>query len=336
VVLLHQFRVFISIIFLMASAIPKEIVRELPPLIRVYNDGTVERLLGSPQVPPSLQDPQTLVSSKDIVISENPSISARLYLPKLNSHTAQKIPILVYFHGGAFCLESAFSFLHHRYINIVASEAKVVVVSVEYRLAPENPLPAAYEDSWEALKWVTSHSNTEPWLIKHGDFSRFYIGGDTAGANIAHNAVVRVGIESGGLLGGVKIAGVVLAFPFFWSSEPILSEPVEGFEESSAMQVWRFVYPDAPLGIDNPLINPLGCGAPSLASLGCSKMLIFVAGKDDLRERGIWYYNGVMESGWEGDVEVVEVEGEEHCFQIYHPQTQNSKTMITRMASFLV
>ncbi|QCE08364.1 2-hydroxyisoflavanone dehydratase-like [Vigna unguiculata] len=325
----------------MASATPKEIVRELPPLIRVYNDGTVERLLGSPQVPPSLQDLQTSVASKDIVISENPSISARLYLPKLNSHIAQKIPILLYFHGGAFCLESAFSFLHHRYINILASEAKVVVVSVEYRLAPENPLPAAYEDSWEALKWVTSHSNItngepEPWLINHGDFNRFYIGGDTAGANIAHNAVLRVGVESGGLVGGVKIAGVVLAFPLFWSSEPILSEPVDGFEESSAMQVWRFVYPDAPHGIDNPLINPLGCGAPSLASLGCSKMLIFVAGKDDLRDRGIWYHDAVKESGWEGDVELVEVVGEEHCFQIYHPQTQNSKIIITRIASFLV
>ncbi|CAJ1977246.1 unnamed protein product [Sphenostylis stenocarpa] len=257
--------------------------------------------------PPSLDNPETLVSSRDIVISENPSISARVYLPKLYSHTAEKIPILVYFHGGAFCLESAFSFLHHRYLNIVAFKAKVLVVSVGYRLAPENPLPAAYEDSSEALKWVTSHSNNtnvEPWLINHGDFNRFYIGGDTAGANIAHNVVLRVGVESEGLLGGVKIGGVL-----------------------------RFVYLDAPRGIDNPLINPLAGGAPSLASLGCSKMLIFVAGKDDLRDRGIWYYDAFKESGWKGDVELVEVEGKEHCFQIYHPETENSKNMITRMAS---
>lgn len=231
----------------------KEIARELPPLLRVYNDGTVERFLGSPHVPPSLLDPETLVSSKDIVISENPSISARVYLPpKLNNSHQQKLPIFVYFHGGAFCLESAFSFLHHRYLNLIASEAKVLVVSVEYRLAPENPLPAAYEDSWEALKWVTSHFNSnksEPWLVEHGDFNRFYIGGDTAGANVAHNAVLRVGVESE-TLWGVKIAGVVLAFPLFWSSEPVLSEMVEGFEESSAMQVWKFVYPDGPGGID--------------------------------------------------------------------------------------
>lgn len=172
-------------------------------------------------------------------------------------------------------------------------------------------------------------------MVEHGDFNRFYIGGDTAGANVAHNAVLRVGVESE-TLWGVKIAGVVLAFPLFWSSEPVLSEMVEGFEESSAMQVWKFVYPDAPGGIDNPLINPLASGAPSLASLGCHKVLIFVAGKDDLRDRGIWYYDAVKKSGWEGDVELVRVEGEEHCFQIYHPETENSKGVISRIASFLV
>ncbi|TKY51123.1 2-hydroxyisoflavanone dehydratase [Spatholobus suberectus] len=324
----------------MASATPKEIARELPPLLRVYTDGTVERFLGSPFVPPSLEDPETLVSSKDIVISENPSISARVYLPKLNDRK-EKLPILVYFHGGAFCLESAFSVLHQRYLNIIASQANVLVVSVEYRLAPEHPLPAAYEDSWEALKWVTSHSsndteNSEPWLINRGDFNRFYIGGDTVGANIAHNALLRAGGGSGTLLGGVKIAGAVLAFPLFWGSKPVLEEPVEGHEESSAMQVWRFVYPDAPGGIDNPLINPLAPGAPSLATLGCPKVLIFVAGKDDLRDRGVWYYDAVKESGWQGDVELVRVEGEEHCFQIYHPETENSKSMISRIASFFV
>ncbi|KAL2324373.1 hypothetical protein Fmac_023431 [Flemingia macrophylla] len=318
----------------MASATPKEIARELPPLLRVYTDGTVERLLGSPIVPPSLEDPETLVSSKDVVISENPSVLARLFLPKLkNNHQKEKLPILVYFHGGAFCLESAFSFLHHRYLNIVASEANALVVSVEYRLAPEHPLPGAYEDSWEALKWVTS-PDSDPWLVNHGDFSRFYIGGDTSGANIAHNVLLRVGDEEG--LGGVRIAGAVLAFPLFWGSEPVLSEAVEGHEESSAMQVWKFVYPDAPRGIDNPLINPLSSGAPSLANLASRRMLVFVAEKDDLRERGVWYCDAVKESGWQGDIQLVRVQGEEHCFQIYHPHTHNSKAVIRSIASFLV
>ena len=158
----------------------KEIAKELPNRIRVYKDGTVERLFGSPIVPSSINDPQTGISSKDVVISENPSISGRLYLPKLseNHPQSQKLPILVYFHGGRFCLESAFSFLHQRYLNLIVSQANVIAVSVEYRLAPENPLPAAYDDCWDSLKRVAKHStkclsdNAEPWLINHGDFNK--------------------------------------------------------------------------------------------------------------------------------------------------------------------
>ncbi|KAK9933390.1 hypothetical protein M0R45_020588 [Rubus argutus] len=52
----------------------KEIASELLPLIRVYKDGTVERPMESPYVPPSPQDPETGVSSKDITISDSPKI----------------------------------------------------------------------------------------------------------------------------------------------------------------------------------------------------------------------------------------------------------------------
>ncbi|KAH7842635.1 hypothetical protein Vadar_007578 [Vaccinium darrowii] len=94
----------------MASS-TNSIASELLPILRVYKDGTVERFVGSPFVPPSPEDPTTDVSSKDTTIS--PLVSARLYLPKLSSPTHQKnLPILVYFHGGGFCIESAFSFLN--------------------------------------------------------------------------------------------------------------------------------------------------------------------------------------------------------------------------------
>ncbi|KAK6146666.1 hypothetical protein DH2020_020535 [Rehmannia glutinosa] len=228
-----------------------------------YTDGTVERLFGSPHVPPSPEDPTTGVSSKDTTIS--PLISARLYIPKL-THPTQTLPILVYYHCGGFCLESAFSFLHHRYINLLsaASGALVIsveyrlapehplsaasgalVISVEYRLAPEHPLPAAYDDSWEALKWVCSHADLnqihfekDQWIANHGDFNRVYIGGDSAGANIAHNIALRVG------------------------SEPLPEK--------------------------------------------------------------------VKKSGWKGEVEVVEVEGEDHCFHIYDTETEKARNLIKR------
>ena len=78
----------------------KELEKEFLPFLRMYKDGTVERLLGTPYVLPSPLDPETGVSSKDITISQDPSISARLYLPKLNQPHHQKLPILIYFHGG--------------------------------------------------------------------------------------------------------------------------------------------------------------------------------------------------------------------------------------------
>ncbi|KAK9288347.1 hypothetical protein L1049_016800 [Liquidambar formosana] len=316
----------------------REVVSELLPLLRVYKDGTVERLLGSPRVPPSLDDPQNNVSSKDITISKDPNISARLYLPKISHHHYQKLPILVYFHGGGFCIESAFSFLDHRYLSILASEAKILAVSVEYRLAPEHPLPTAYEDSWAALQWVCSHSAKdgvvcEPWLIDHGDFDRVFIGGDSAGANIAHNIAMRAGIET--LHGGIKIEGAFLGHPYFWGSDPIGSEPVTDREENLDSRMWKFVYPNSEWGIDDPMLNPFGPGAPSLDRLGCGRLLVCVAGKDSLRDRGVLYYNAVRESGWKGEVELFEVEGEDHAFYIYDPETENAKMMFKCLASFL-
>ncbi|KAI9196893.1 hypothetical protein LWI28_027916 [Acer negundo] len=320
----------------------KEVTKELLPLVRVYKDGSVERLLGSPHVPPSPdQDPETGVSSKDVTISQNPPVSARLYLPKLTNHD-QKLPILVYFHGGGFCLESAFSFISQRYLNRLVSESQAVAVSVEYRLAPEHLLPAAYEDCWTALQWVASHHKTgdddsinkEPWLLNHGDFQRVFIAGDSGGGNIAHNIAMRASVES--LNGGVKIFGAVLLQPYFWGSEAIGTESSEDHEKNLSNLIWGFVYPSAPGGIDNAMINPVGPGKPSLAKLGCSKLLVCVAGKeDDLSERGVWYYNAVKESDFGGEVDLFESEGGGHAFHIFRPDTENAKCLFKRFASFL-
>lgn len=327
----------------MASSASKEVATEILPYIRVYKDGTVERLLPSPTVPPSPRDPETGVSSKDITISvldhTNP-IPARLYLPDLTQNQNQKLPILIYFHGGGFCVESSFSFLTHRYLSRLVSEAKVVAVSVEYRLAPENPLPAAYEDCWVALRWAAAQStdaegfSKDLWLVNNGDFDRLYIGGDSTGANIAHNTAIRAGNES--LPGGVRLLGAFLGEPYFLGSKPIGSEPIEGFEKSFSYVIWNFVYPSAPGGVDNPMLNPLAADAPSLAGLGCSRLLVIVALNDhDLRDRGLWYYNGVRESGWEGELELFETEGG-HVSHILEFGTEISKMVIKRIASFLV
>ncbi|PQQ21658.1 2-hydroxyisoflavanone dehydratase [Prunus yedoensis var. nudiflora] len=293
------------------------------PFIRIYKDGKVERLRGSPHVPPSPdKDPETGVSSKDITISHNPNISARLYLPNLPQNQIQKLPIL-------------FTSMVEYFALNLPSHSKPIVISTGWsqkpKLAPENPLPVAYEDSWAALQWVASHSNKQelhgkkdPWLAKYGDFDRLYIGGDSAGGNIAHNLAIKAGLES--LYGGVRILGVFLSHSYFWGSKPIGSEPKgEDFEKTLEYKAWDFVYPSAPGGHDNPMLNPVGEGAPSLAGLGCSKLLVCVAGQDQLRDRGVWYFNLVRESGWKGEVELFEVKEEEHC---YHLRSETEQRML--------
>ena len=75
------------------SSLTKEVEKEFLPLLRIYKDCTVERLMGTPYVPPSPQDPETGVSLKDITISQDPSISARLYQWRTITRTEGGLPL---------------------------------------------------------------------------------------------------------------------------------------------------------------------------------------------------------------------------------------------------
>ncbi|XP_022865895.1 2-hydroxyisoflavanone dehydratase-like [Olea europaea var. sylvestris] len=323
----------------MNTAVPsnttKDVLNDLSPVIKVYKDGTVDRLMGTPNVPPSLEDPITGVASKDIVIS--PEVKARLYLPKLTDPN-QKLPVLIYYHGGGFVIESPYCLFFHRLTNILSAEAKALIISVQYRLAPEHLLPIAYEDSWTALQWVTSHViakasiEKDPWVTKHGDFGKLYIGGGSAGANIAHNIVLRAGVEP--LIEDVKILGLFLSCPYFWGSKPVGSQSKEDLT-GFAYKVWVCIYPSAPGGIDNPMINPLAEDAPSLSGLACSRLLVCLPEKDAFTPIGIRYTETVKKSGWNGEVQLVVVDGEDHCFHVFDPHTEKAKDLIKQLASFI-
>ncbi|XP_008236533.1 PREDICTED: probable carboxylesterase 12 [Prunus mume] len=314
----------------------EELAYDFSPGIKVYKDGRVERLQGTDIVPPST-DPKTGVQSKDVVISQEPAISARLYIPKstTTSSPQTKLPLLIYFHGGGFCIESSSSPTYHNYLNALVSdsEANVVAVSVDYRLAPENPLPAAYEDSWAALKWVASHSDgnsSEDWLNSFADFQRVFFSGDSAGGNLAHNMALKVGCEG---LAGVNLIGIVLVHPYFWGTEPVgeeLTAPAAAREIVSAL--WRFTYPSTS-GSDDPFFNP---GKDSkLGELGCVKVLVFVAEKDILKDRGLYYSEILKKSGWKGVVELIEAMGEGHVFHLEDPTCDNAVAMEKKIVAFL-
>lgn len=107
-------------------------------------------------------------------------VPARVFRPDL----AADVPALVWLHGGAFCLGDAE--LGIAPVLELAREVGCVVVSVDYRLAPEHRFPAAFEDAFGALGWLTEHG-----AARGLDASRLAIGGESAGAGIAASVAVH-------------------------------------------------------------------------------------------------------------------------------------------------
>lgn len=296
-----------------------QILHDFAPRLRVYTSGRIERLLKDDTVSPSF-DPTTRVTSKHITISA--TLSARLYLPE-NSPENTKLPVVIYIHGGAFCLYSAASSIYQTHLNSLASESQSLVVSIDYRLAPEHPMPACYDDSWAVSQWVAAHSSgsgPDPWLNDRADFNRVYLAGDSAGANIAHDVMVRAG-PGGDLGSGVKVAGLVMVHPFF------------GDEETN--ELWNFLYPGTS-GVYDPRLNPAADPARMRMGLkGCGRVLVCVGGKDFLRERGVKYYEVLREGGWEGEVEFMESKGRGHVFHLYKPGCDEAVELVKRVALFI-
>ncbi|WOL08777.1 putative carboxylesterase 7 [Canna indica] len=310
-----------------------ELVFDFPPFLRLYKSGRVERLIDPAPVPAGV-DPATGVASKDVVIDPATGLSARLYIRCPSADCAiSKRPILVYYHGGAFVIESAFSPTYHTFLNNLVAQADVVAVSVEYRRAPEHPIPAAYDDSFAALKWVASHAagGTEAWLAERGDFGRIFLAGDSAGGNIAHNILLRTRAET--LENEVTIAGLMLIHPYFWGKEAVGSEPTDPMFRQWLETTWGFVCGWS-AGIEDERLDPFR-DAAALNALPCSRVLVSVTETDWFRERGRAYYEKLKASGWGGEAVLVETEGEEHVYFLSKPHCEKASVEIARFVSFL-
>jgi acetyl esterase/lipase len=296
---------------------------DFSPYLIMYKSGRVHRLDGTSRVPPGV-DEDTGVTSKDVVIDNGTGLAARMYLPPLASSGKKKdlgrLPVLVFYHGGAFVIESAFTPLYHDYLNTVTAKARVVAVSVNYRLAPEHRLPTAYEDSWQALNWVArnAESGPEPWLRDWGNLSRLFLAGDSAGANIAHNMAMRAGTE-----GGAAVTGVLLLDPYFWGKKPVPGELTDPATRREYETTWSFIC-DGQYGIDDPLVDPLAMPAAEWRRMAASRVVVTVSGNDNFRPRALAYAAALRDSGWKGEVEEYETAGEDHAYFLNKPKDPKS------------
>lgn len=117
-----------------------------------------------------------LASIKDynITVRDGAAITLRLYTPVLD----KTLPVIVYYHGGGWVygnLESV-----DAGCQLLADQAQAIVVSVDYRLAPEYPFPTPLYDAYDSLVWVSEHIKAFG-----GDVNRLTVAGDSAGGNLA-------------------------------------------------------------------------------------------------------------------------------------------------------
>ncbi|XP_051136056.1 2-hydroxyisoflavanone dehydratase-like [Andrographis paniculata] len=314
-----------------------DILQDVFPAVRVYKNGSIVRFFPEDFVEPAPNgDPQRGVRYKDVIIDEDRNVSARIFLPTVIRQPGRLLPVLIYYHGGGFTTGSPSSSTYTNYVSSVVARANVVAVSVGYRLAPEFRQPIAYNDAWVALKWVFAHAQShggrgpEPWLRDYGDFNRAYVGGDSAGGNIAHNTVLRAGIERASR---IFVQGLFLNSPNFWGSTRIGGEEKRYDEVVFRNNLWLLVYPNVPATFDFPAINP--SLDPNIHRLRATKLLLYVGGEDILRDRGILYVDTLRKSRWGGSIQFYEVPGEGHVFDILNPDKDKARRMLDVVVSFI-
>lgn len=207
-------------------------------------------------------------------------VPLRVYRPRSSS---SPVPALVYLHGGGWVVGNLDS--HDGVCRALARRAGCTVVSVDYRLAPEHPFPAAVDDAWAATTWVADSAD-ELGI----DPQKIAVGGDSAGGNLAA-AVATLARDHDVPLCLQLLVYPVLEFSF---DRPSYAENATGFGLTAAAMRW---YWDKYLADDgdgaSPLASPLR--APALANVAPAHVITVEF--DPLRDEGEAYAGRLREAG---------------------------------------
>jgi len=207
-------------------------------------------------------------------------IPVRIYTPQGRG----PFPVLVFFHGGGWVLCSIET--EDELCRALTNAAGCIVVSVDYRLAPEHKFPAAMDDCYAATKWVAENAN-----VIGGDPTRVAVGGDSAGGNLA--AVVTLMARDRGT---PPLVYQLLVYPVTNSAfnTPSYRENAEGYFLTRDAMVWHWdLYLQSEADGQNPYASPLR--AEDLS--GIPPALVITAEFDPLRDEGEAYAARLREAG---------------------------------------
>jgi acetyl esterase len=209
-------------------------------------------------------------------------LRARLYVP---TRATARSPLLVYFHGGGWVYGDLDS--HDPVCRFLSERSGVRVLAVDYRLAPEHPFPAAYEDALAAYRWVVEHASS-----LGADPARLGVGGDSAGGTLAATTAIAAARE------GLPLTFQLLIYPAADMTTKTESRHMFGrgfYLTDEFMDLAKAHYlPDGSRWAD-PEVSPLLGDVPS----GLAPAYVVTAGFDPLRDEGEAYARKLAEAGVE-------------------------------------
>lgn len=211
-------------------------------------------------------------------------IAVRIYRP-LGSDDDAILPIVVFYHGGGHVIGSLDS--HDANARRLCNGAGATVVSVDYRMGPEHPFPAAVEDCFAALQWVGAHAASF-----NGDGSRIAVSGDSAGANLATVSAILARDA-----GGPALRHQILVYPVadYSCSSPSYTKYARGYgilEADTMLWFRRHYLGDEARAVDWRA-SPLKC--PDLK--GLPPAFVLTAECDVLHDEGVAYAEALKAAG---------------------------------------
>lgn len=203
-------------------------------------------------------------------------LAARLYIPS-SRVGADPVPTLMFIHGGGMALGDLDS--HDGACRHLAERSGVQVLSIDYRLAPENPYPAGVEDCFVAYQWMVKNADS-----LNADPERLAVGGDSAGGLLSATTAIQVAEA------GLPMAFQLLIYPAL--NFLVRSRSKELFDgggffltKEGMDRLTAFYFPDEARKSD-PLGSP---GARTELPAGLAPAFIATAGFDPLRDEGEAY-----------------------------------------------